>query len=35
MMEQAFNAMLEGRKGPVLLNVPQDVQAEAVTVELG
>ena len=23
MMEQAFNAMLEGRKGPVLLNVPR------------
>lgn len=35
MMEQAFNAMLEGRKGPVLLNVPQDVQAEAISVELG
>lgn len=35
MMEQAFNAMLEGRKGPVLLNVPQDVQAESVKVVLG
>lgn len=29
MMEQAFNAMLEGRMGPVLLNVPQDIQAES------
>ncbi|WP_245317871.1 thiamine pyrophosphate-binding protein [Ensifer sp. 1H6] len=28
MMEQAFNAMLEGRMGPVLINVPQDIQAE-------
>ncbi|WP_210238244.1 thiamine pyrophosphate-binding protein [Mesorhizobium sp. M2E.F.Ca.ET.209.01.1.1] len=34
MMEQAFNAMLEGRKGPVLLNVPQDVQAESANVTL-
>lgn len=34
MLEQAFNAMLEGRKGPVLLNVPQDVQAEAAKVTL-
>ena len=34
MMEQAFNVMLEGRKGPVLLNVPQDVQAETATVAI-
>jgi len=32
MMEQAFNAMLDGRRGPVLLNVPQDVQAETARV---
>lgn len=31
-MEQAFNAMLDGRKGPVLINVPQDIQAETATV---
>ena len=35
MMEQAFNAMLEGRKGPVLVNVPQDVQAESADVTMG
>ena len=35
MMEQAFNAMLEGRKGPVLVNVPQDVQAEYAEVTMG
>lgn len=35
MMEQAFNAMLEGRKGPVLVNVPQDVQAESAKVVIG
>ena len=35
MMEQAFNAMLEGRKGPVLVNVPQDVQAEYAEVTIG
>lgn len=35
MMEQAFNAMFEGRKGPVLLNVPQDIQAESARVTLG
>jgi acetolactate synthase-1/2/3 large subunit len=34
MMEQAFNAMLEGRRGPVLLNVPQDIQAESAKVQL-
>ncbi|MDB5527128.1 MAG: acetolactate synthase, large chain related protein [Devosia sp.] len=34
MMEQAFSAMLEGRKGPVLVNVPQDVQAETAEVEV-
>lgn len=35
MMEQAFNCMLEGRKGPVLLNVPQDIQAESAAVTTG
>jgi acetolactate synthase I/II/III large subunit len=34
MMEQAFNAMLDGRKGPVLLNIPQDIQAESARVVL-
>ena len=34
MMEQAFSAMLEGRKGPVLLNVPQDIQAEFANVSI-
>jgi acetolactate synthase I/II/III large subunit len=28
-MDQAFNVMLEGRRGPALINVPQDIQAEA------
>jgi acetolactate synthase I/II/III large subunit len=28
MLTQAFNAMLEGRRGPVLLDIPQDLQAE-------
>jgi acetolactate synthase I/II/III large subunit len=28
-MDQAFNIMLEGRRGPALINVPQDIQAEA------
>jgi acetolactate synthase I/II/III large subunit len=28
MMTQAFNTMLEGRRGPVLLDIPQDLQAE-------
>jgi acetolactate synthase I/II/III large subunit len=28
MLAQAFNTMLEGRRGPVLLDVPQDLQAE-------
>jgi acetolactate synthase I/II/III large subunit len=28
-MHQAFNIMLEGRRGPALINVPQDIQAEA------
>jgi acetolactate synthase-1/2/3 large subunit len=27
-MDQAFNTMFDGRKGPVLINVPQDIQAE-------
>lgn len=28
-MAQAFNTMREGRRGPVLIDVPQDLQAEA------
>ena len=28
MLSQAFNTMLEGRRGPVLLDIPQDLQAE-------
>jgi acetolactate synthase-1/2/3 large subunit len=28
MLHQAFNTMLEGRRGPVLLEIPQDLQAE-------
>ena len=28
-LAQAFNTMYEGRRGPVLLDVPQDLQAEA------
>jgi acetolactate synthase-1/2/3 large subunit len=28
MLTQAFNAMLDGRRGPVLLDIPQDLQAE-------
>jgi acetolactate synthase I/II/III large subunit len=28
MLHQAFNAMLEGRRGPVLLDIAQDLQAE-------
>jgi acetolactate synthase I/II/III large subunit len=27
-MSQAFNALYEGRRGPVLLDIPQDLQAE-------
>jgi acetolactate synthase I/II/III large subunit len=27
-LHQAFNTMLEGRRGPVLIDVPQDLQAE-------
>jgi acetolactate synthase-1/2/3 large subunit len=33
-MAQAFNVMLEGRKGPALINLPQDLQADAIEVEL-
>jgi acetolactate synthase I/II/III large subunit len=33
-MAQAFNSMLEGRKGPVFINLPQDLQAESAEVEL-
>ncbi|HEY6608372.1 MAG TPA: thiamine pyrophosphate-binding protein, partial [Candidatus Limnocylindria bacterium] len=33
-MDRAWNAMLSGRPGPVLLDVPMDLQAEAAEVEL-
>jgi acetolactate synthase-1/2/3 large subunit len=33
-MTQAFNTMLEGRRGPALINLPQDLQAESAVVEL-
>ncbi|WP_322092612.1 thiamine pyrophosphate-binding protein [Paraburkholderia bannensis] len=33
-MTQAFNVMLEGRRGPALINLPQDLQAESALVEL-
>jgi acetolactate synthase-1/2/3 large subunit len=33
-MIQLFRAMLEGRKGPALLNLPQDLQAESAIVDL-
>jgi acetolactate synthase I/II/III large subunit len=32
-LDQAFNVMLEGRRGPALVNVPQDIQAEFTTVD--
>jgi acetolactate synthase I/II/III large subunit len=33
-MTQAFNVMLEGRRGPALINLPQDLQADSAVVEL-
>jgi acetolactate synthase-1/2/3 large subunit len=33
-MTQAFNVMLEGRRGPALINLPQDLQAESALVDL-
>ncbi|MGO2200368.1 thiamine pyrophosphate-binding protein [Pseudomonas helleri] len=33
-MTQAFNVMLEGRRGPALINLPQDLQAEYADVAL-
>ena len=33
-MNQAFNVMLEGRRGPALINMPQDLQAESATVDM-
>ncbi len=33
-VQRAFNQMLTGRKGPVLLSLPMDVQAAAIDVEL-
>lgn len=34
-MNMAFNQMLTGRKGPVLLSLPMDVQADSMEIELG
>jgi len=34
MMQRAFNQMMTGRKGPVMLSVPMDVQADSIDVEL-
>lgn len=33
-MSHAFNTMLEGRRGPALINFPQDIQAEVADIEL-
>ncbi len=33
-LDQAFNAMLDGRRGPVLIDLPQDLQAEYEEIEL-
>lgn len=33
-MTKAFNVMLEGRRGPALINLPQDLQADAAEVAL-
>ena len=33
-MAQAFNTMLEGRRGPALINLPQDLQADSSEVSL-
>ena len=33
-MIQAFNVMLDGRRGPALINLPQDLQAESADVAL-
>lgn len=33
-MDQAFNTMLEGRRGPALINLPQDLQADSAEVSL-
>ncbi|MGI6669695.1 MAG: thiamine pyrophosphate-binding protein [Acetivibrionales bacterium] len=33
-MQRAFNYMLTGRKGPVLISMPMDVQAQSLDVEL-
>jgi acetolactate synthase-1/2/3 large subunit len=34
MLDQAFRSMQEGRKGPVLLDIPQDLQADSAEIEL-
>jgi acetolactate synthase-1/2/3 large subunit len=34
MLDQAFRSMQEGRKGPVLLDIPQDLQADSAELEL-
>ena len=33
-MQRAFNAMMTGRRGPVLVDIPMNVQADSVDVEL-
>ncbi|WP_276358207.1 thiamine pyrophosphate-binding protein [Cohnella caldifontis] len=33
-MNMAFNEMMSGRRGPVLLNMPMDIQADSIDVEL-
>ena len=34
-LDKAFNQMLTGRRGPVLISLPMDVQAESADVEIG
>jgi acetolactate synthase-1/2/3 large subunit len=34
-MEKAFNQMLTGRRGPVFISLPMDVQSESADVEIG
>jgi len=33
-MNQAFSIMMDGRKGPAMINMPQDLQAESAVVEI-
>jgi len=34
-LDKAFNQMLSGRRGPVLISLPMDIQAESANVEIG